>query len=184
MTETENTVRRGDFDLFLTKPIPPLRLPVLRQFGHTFIAHVILAIIVFVICFRNLELHWSFANVLFFLSVIVGATFIHSALIIIAASCAFWVVRSTAIVDMTIYAVRNFINYPISIYARGVQFVLTFIIPYAFVNYFPSTVLFGKEASFGTSALAFGTPVFGIVLFILSVYIFYFGVRRYESTGT
>lgn len=92
--------------------------------------------------------------------------------------------RSTTIVDITIYAVRNFINYPISIYAKSVQFALTFLIPYAFVNYFPSTVLLGKEASFGIPALAFGTPVLGIVLFLLSIHVFYFGVRRYESTGT
>jgi ABC-2 type transport system permease protein len=156
MKELENIVRSGDFDLYLTKPIPPLRLLVLRQFGHTFIAHVILAVIVFVICFQNLKLQWSFAHVLFFVSIIAGATLIHSGLIIIAASCAFRVVRSTTIVDMTIYAVRNFINYPISIYARSVQFALTFFIPYAFVNYFPSTVF----------------------------KIFYLGVRRYESTGT
>lgn len=184
MKQLEDVVRRGDFDQFLTRPIPPLRLLIFRQFGHTFIGHIIVAIAVFVICLLKLELTWSIAQIIFFIAIVIGGVLIHSAIIIAAASSAFWIVRSNAIVDVTIYAVRSFINYPISIYAKWLQIFLTFVIPYAFVNYYPSAVLLNKMDLVEFSLLSFGSPIVGITLLVIAIHVFYRGVRRYESTGS
>ncbi|MFC5404231.1 ABC transporter permease [Cohnella soli] len=182
MKQLEEYVRRGEFDLFLTKPIPPLRLLIFRQFGHTFIGHVLVAVTVFIVCIDRLDLQWSFTLYVFFVAAIIGAAFIHSALIIFAATSTFWIVRSTPIVDVTIYAIRSYINYPISIYYKWLQVLLTFLVPYAFVNFYPSTVLLRKTESL--SILSYCTPILGLILLGAAVCTFNIGVRRYESTGS
>ncbi|MFF2886924.1 ABC transporter permease [Paenibacillus sp. NPDC057967] len=184
MKQLENLVRNGDFDNYLTRPLSPLRLLIMRQVGHTFIAHIAVSIVIFAICFVKLDINWTFTNIVFFISIILGATCIHAAIIIAAASSAFWVVRSGTIVDISIYAIRDYINYPISIYARWLQILLTFIIPYGFVNYYPSTVLLNKEVHSSLNIIQYGTPVVGIVLLFGACLLFYSGIRQYESTGS
>ncbi|MNW36480.1 hypothetical protein D3C74_134930 [compost metagenome] len=184
MKQLEELIRKGDFDQFLTRPIPPLRLLIFRQFGHTFIGHIIVSIFVFGLCINRLNLEWSFQDYVYFIAAIIGATLIHCGIIIIAASSAFWVTRSTTIVDITIYAVRNYINYPINIYAKWLQLFLTFGIPYAFVNFYPATVLLGKNELAIHSSLAFGTPIVGLLLLALSLLLFNHGLTRYKSSGS
>ena len=40
---------------------------------------------------------------------------------------------------------QDFTRYPISIYTRGVRIVLTFVLPFAFMNYFPATYFLQKD---------------------------------------
>jgi ABC-type uncharacterized transport system, permease component len=87
--------------------------------------------------------------------------------------------------QMSIYTVRSFINYPISIYVQSIQLLLTFLIPYAIVNYYPASLFFGKEER---SALFYFFPVIsvavGALLFLLACKIFSRGVARYDSSGS
>jgi ABC-2 type transport system permease protein len=180
----DEMIRKGEFDSFLIRPIGPLKLLVLRQFQHTFIGHIIIAAIVFAVCFDRLGIHWTIGQMLFFASVVLGATLIHAAIIIAAASSAFWVVKSSAVVDVSIYGIRNYINYPISIYGKGLRIFLTFIMPYAFVNFYPAEVLLDKTSDASIGWFQYGTPAVGIILFFAAVKLFNFGVSRYESSGS
>lgn len=187
MKHVEHAVRSGEFDQFLVRPLTPLKLLVFRQFQHTFIGHIIVAVTVMVLCTIHLQIHWTIGNILFLIFCVAGGTLIQAGIIIIAASSAFWVVRSGTVVDISIYAIRNFINYPISIYGRSVQLLLTFVIPYAFVNYYPAAAFFGKDQA-GSSELShlysYSSLGIGAVLFVIAVRVFTFGVKRYDSTGS
>jgi ABC-2 type transport system permease protein len=68
---------------------------------------------------------------------IMGAVVIHSTIMIITSSMSFWVVKSHAEPRDDNIDVRRFIEYPISRYDKWIKFILTFIIPYSFVNYYP-----------------------------------------------
>ncbi len=59
---------------------------------------------------------------------------------------------------------QDFTRYPISIYTRGVRFVLAFVLPFAFMNYFPATYLLHKTDT-GLSLspwVGLLTPVIGL----------------------
>jgi ABC-2 type transport system permease protein len=187
MKNLENMVRSGEFDHFLTRPLRPLTVLVFRQFQHTFIGHIIVSIVVFVLCTFQLNIHWSWSSVLFIILSVIGGSFIQAGIIIIAGSSAFWVVRSTAIVDISIYAIRNYINYPISIYGRSIQLFLTFLIPYAFVNFYPAAAFLNKDEGFAGSfqnLYQYSSLIIGALLFIIALLVFQKGVKRYESSGS
>ncbi|OXS52968.1 hypothetical protein B1A99_31960 [Cohnella sp. CIP 111063] len=185
MIQLENTVRTGEFDNFLVRPYPPLLILVFRQFGHTFIGHLIVSSCVLALCTYQLSIQWTVGNALFLLFCLIGGILIQGAIMIAAASSAFWVIRSKAVLEMSIYTVRSFINYPISIYVQSIQLLLTFLIPYAIVNYYPASLFFGKEER---SALFYFFPVIsvavGALLFLLACKIFSRGVARYDSSGS
>ena len=66
---------------------------------------------------------------------------------------------------------QDFSRYPISIYQRGVRVVLAFILPFAFMNYFPATFLLHKseDGLHLNPAVGLLTPVVGFVCLGLCV---------------
>ena len=60
------------------------------------------------------------------------------------ATASFWFIRIDTLRWVVMSLEQDFTRYPISIYTRGVRFVLTFILPFAFMNYFPATFLLHK----------------------------------------
>lgn len=177
-------VQRGDFDSVLTKPVKPFLLLFFREINHAYFGHVVLCIIIFGICFKNLPIEWSLIQVLWFIVVISGGVLIQTSIMMITGTISFWVIK-TSVVTTIIYSFRSFIEYPISIYDKWVQIVLTFVIPYAFVNFYPAQYFLGKrgETLFHPSFM-YGTPVLGIFLFTCALVFWNYGIKHYRSTGS
>jgi ABC-2 type transport system permease protein len=76
-------------------------------------------------------------------------------------------------------------SYPISVYKRWFRNTLIFVIPLAFVNYFPALYLLGKTDPTGLPyIMRFLFPLASTAAMILSVKFWNYGVRHYKSTGS
>ena len=75
---------------------------------------------------------------------------------------------------------------PISIYPKLIQYFVVYIIPLAFVNYFPSQLLMGvfKEGNIFPAVYISISAALGMVLFGLSYLFWRFSLRFYASTGS
>ncbi len=60
------------------------------------------------------------------------------------ATVSFWFIRIDTLRWVVMSLEQDFSRYPIRIYTRGVQVVLAFVLPFAFMNYFPATFLLHK----------------------------------------
>ena len=178
-------VQSGEFDNILTRPIDPFFHMLARTISYPFLVQSALAGIVLSICMVHLGLHWSPITVLWFVVFLAGAFLIQCSVFVIAGSLSFWFVNSLMLVDTFIYGIRRFIDYPISLYGAFIQVLLTFIIPYAFVNYYPSLYFLNKSGdTLFSPILQFGTPVVGLVMAALSFVVWKSGLRHYQSTGS
>jgi ABC-2 type transport system permease protein len=75
--------------------------------------------------------------------------------------------------------------YPLSIFPRGIQMLLTFLVPVGFISFYPALDFVGPNDSFALPIdLALFTPAVGAVLFLLAYAIFHRGLKRYESAGS
>ncbi len=180
----EGMVKDGTFDSMLIKPINPFLHLIFRYFNHDFFGHIILAGIVFTICLNKLNIIWTIGKVMGLILFIFGATLIQAGLMIIAATVCFWFFTSNNLIDATIYGVRSFINYPITIYDKWIQIFLTFILPYAFVNFYPVQYFLADKVTVFHSSLNYLTPVIGIIIFVLAILLWNTGINRYQSTGS
>lgn len=78
----------------------------------------------------------------------------------------------------------TFGNYPLSILPGLVQGLFTFLLPLAFVAYFPVLVLLGIAPERGLmSVLAHWSPAVGFVLFFLAHRVWTWSLRHYQSVG-
>lgn len=71
----------------------------------------------------------------------------------------------------------RFSQYPITIYGPSLHMLLSTAVPFAFIAFYPSTVLLGRDAYW---TLGLSTPLVGLVVFSLGAFIWRQGLRRYE----
>jgi len=81
-------------------------------------------------------------------------------------------------------AMKKFINYPISLYNKFIQIFLTFVLPYAFINFYPAQLLLNKKDYIFHPALQYATLPLGVLLFIISYRFWLYGINRYQGTGS
>ncbi|TJY41096.1 ABC transporter permease [Cohnella pontilimi] len=183
-TQLSHLVRTGEFDEILTRPLNPFLYLVSREFNFGYITHVVLAVPVTVVSFVMLDIPFTFTNILMLLLILIGGALIQGAVFLFTSVPAFWIVDSNGMQNV-LFQFRDFANYPLSIYHKSIQILLTFVIPFAFINFYPAQFFLGKQDfSVFHPAFQFMTPLVGLVMFALALWFWHFGINRYKSTGS
>jgi ABC-2 type transport system permease protein len=176
----ESIANHGEFDVYMTKPLRPLfqviarRSDVMATFGHG-----ILGILLFIYAAQRTSLEFDFQNIIVLILAIIGGVLLQGGLLLFIAALTFWTTKSSEIQNLLFYQMRGFIAYPISIYPTFVRYLLTYIIPFAFVSYYPAQYFYSEHA------LLYGlvTPFVAVLVFSLALFVWKMGLRRYSSTG-
>jgi ABC-2 type transport system permease protein len=140
---------------------------------------------VLVVSIVALRLAWTPARVGVFVMMLVCGTAIFSAIWVIASSLAFWIVEAGELMNSFTYGSSYATEYPLHVMTTWLRRFLTFVVPAAFVNYFPSLYLLGKTDPSGAPAwVRFASPVVAVVLVLLARVAWRTAVRHYRSTGS
>ena len=179
-------IRLGDFDRVLLRPVGALiqvigsdfrlrRLGRLTQGGISFVIALILLP----------SLQWTFYKVVILLIGIASGAVIFVSVLLLGATLCFFTIETTELTNILTYGGREMLSYPITIYSQTLQRFFLFVVPLAFGSYVPVCVILGHPLPFGLPAnIAFGTPLIAILFALISGFIWRFGVRRYQSTGS
>jgi ABC-2 type transport system permease protein len=178
-------VREGRFDRFLVRPLDTLFqvLTVPQQIvpDGLILGIATLAVATHVV---GIRVDWIFA--LFVPAIVFGGALIDLGISLAIATCSFWFVRVDTLRWVVMSLEQDFTRYPISIYGRGVQIVLAFVLPFAFMNYFPATY-FLQKAETGlhlNPAVGLLTPVIGLAWLGAAYAFWIFGLRHYQGPGS
>lgn len=184
-TQLTSMIKNGTFDEILTKPLNNFLYLVCREFNSAYISHLSLSIFVIWICFYQLGYEFSITSFIFLLIMLIGGALIQGAFLIITAVPAFWFVENSGLRNIFFFKAKEFIRYPISIYHKLIQVFLTFILPYAFINFFPAQYFINKHdySSFHPT-FQYLTPIVGVVFFMISLKFWNIGINNYKSTGS
>lgn len=97
-----------------------------------------------------------------------------------AAATCFWINNSFYVLDLSMRC-KDFARYPITIFSPLFKFIFTFIIPVAFIAYYPSLVILRPGEA---PLLSWLSPLFGCLFFWLSYKFWMFGAMKYSGTGS
>jgi ABC-2 type transport system permease protein len=172
-------IRQGDFDRFLVCPIDPFFHLLADRFNHDGIGSFLIGLVVVVRSSLALEVAWDAPKVLCLVLAVLGGGLVFIALNFITCVSAFWIGDSVP-VTLAVHEWHEFAKYPLGMYGGGIQTVLTYIIPYGLISYYPALFVLGRE----TSPLAFAALPMGLVLMWLGYLLWGFGLRRYGGTGS
>lgn len=174
------TVRKGDFDKYLTRPINTYFHVLVEKLQIDALGELLMGIALIGVILPQVAIQWSFTKILLTLVAIIFATFIYVGIKTITGSIAFWTKTSGAITNM-FYMVNDFSKYPIDIYNGFVRNMITYVIPFGFTAFFPASyILTGANPLFNIG----GTIIAAAVLMAIGIIVWNKGTKAYESAGS
>ena len=132
------------------------------------------------VCAKRLRIEWGPTDFLWFIVMIFCGTVIYFAVFLLLTAVSFWFEDRVGIVP-PIYNMLTFGRYPLTIYNLYIQFLLSWIIPFAFASFYPVTHFLGREDFAPLFRLV---PVVALAFAILARIVWDNGVRNYSSTGS
>jgi ABC-2 type transport system permease protein len=178
-------IQYGELDDILVRPINPLWYIISRDFNTGYMSHLITSIILLSMCILHLHITVTPLKLLTLVIYVIGGALIQGAMLLICSVPTFWMVKNNSITNILFFNIKEFIQYPISIYSKVVQFILTFILPYAFISYYPAHQWLNKSDSIMLSpVLQYLNPVIGVLIMIIAYRFWLFGLKNYKSTGS
>ena len=178
-------VRTGEFDRMLLRP----RSTVLQLIGQEFTLKRIGrflqggGVLLWATLYLNIE--WSAATVALTAATVICGAFFFLGLFINIGTLSFWTTETLELMNVLTYGGIEASKYPLAIYRPWFRRFFTMVIPMGCVTYFPVLAILGRPDPLGTSlAFQYAAPMFGLLYFILSLFIWRFGLRHYRSTGS
>lgn len=173
----------GEFDSFLLQPMNPLVNVIARGFTWTYSSQILLNMVVLAIAISHVELHLG--KVIFLLATLLGGVAIHAFVFLIGGALSFRWLNTGQRLSGHMRWFIDFTQYPISIYPAGLRWLLTFLVPFALVNYYPCLYLFDKLAGSKLEVfLVFASPAIAIGFGMFGVWLWHIGLSQYQSSGS
>jgi ABC-2 type transport system permease protein len=174
-------VNRGELDRLLLRPLSPV-LQLITQFVsiHGF-GSVLLGAAIILRAARELGLAWSTWQYLFLTATLLSSVLLIGAINLATNCIAFWEPSSSSTFPFMIQNFLEFAKFPLSLYDRLVQGLMTWVLPFAFVSYYPGVALLGKPVE--NQSLGYLAPLAGPIVALLASLLWRTGLRRYQGTG-
>lgn len=177
----ENYINDGRFDNILIRPIDPIYSMIFDGFSWSGIGQIIVSFFFLFISISNVDVEWTFFKICYIIISIIGSILIQCAALIFFGSLSFWLKKSLTLAQLLFINFRSVINYPISIYGTVIKGLLTFILPWSFINYYPAVFILDKQDPYKFNYLL--TPIIGLLFFSFSVWLTNLGIKKYKSVG-
>ena len=176
-------IRTGRLDTMFLRPLPVLTQVCADEFALRRFARVSQALIILTVACTFVS--WTPSKVLVTLSMLVSGAVIFFAVFIGFACIQFWTMDANEVANAFTYGGNTITQYPMTVYPREIVAGLTFLIPLAFVNWYPALYVLDKPDPFGFPEwLRFASPLAALVLAVLAWLVWRSGVRHYTSTGS
>ena len=174
----------GRIDIYLLRPMGVIKQMVCQRFGDTFIGQIVVTVIFMVSAISKISYQMTVFSYIYLIFAILSGVLIQSGAMILLGSLNFWTMRANELSGFLYYDIRTLIHYPLDIFPQGIQILLTFVLPWALINYYPSLLILNKVQTPLELIVGLCAPVFGVLFFALSVKVFNIGLRRYSGTGS
>ncbi len=174
-------VHSGEFDRLLIRPLSPA-LQVVTQISSLYgLGTVALGTALLLRAIAELRPSWHAGHLLFLLAALLGATLLIAALDFATHCLVFWQPAAHSAFPVLVGNLIEFAKFPLPLYGQAVQLALTWLLPVAFISYYPSLVLLGKPQT--QPWLGYGAPLVGPAVALVAGLIWRRALMRYEGAG-
>ena len=170
-------IKNGEFDKILLRPVHPLISIIGSSKTFTSLGYFGLGLVLVIIMLVQLEIPITFLLILKILFFSVVGALITGAIMTILSISSFWTYRSNEVIWSAVRT-YTFAQYPIDIYNKFIKILITFILPFAFVAYYPTMSYLGFN-----NYMIYLSPVVAIILWVIAVKVWNLALNKYRSTG-
>ena len=170
----------GGFDRLLLRPQNILLQVFGQEISFVKLSRLLQSIIVLIIAIINIDVVWDIKKIITLICMLISSVLIFLSIFILAASYCFITIKGLEVRNVFTDGGKHMAQYPIGVFKKGFVFFFTFIIPYAFVNYYPLLYFIGKN----DNILYAFSPIIVFLYLIPCFIVFYMGVKKYEGSGS
>ncbi len=177
-------IRQGTFDRVLLRPVTPFTQMLAADFSTRRFGRALTGVVALGIALTQTHVVWTWGKFLFFPITIASSVLLFAGITVLGATLCFWTIERTEVINIFTYGGTYMASYPISILQNWLRQIVTFVIPLAFVAYYPGLYFLDRTDPFGVPPqVSFLAPVVSVVFFAFAWRVWEWGVRHYQSTG-
>ncbi len=185
LEQTSQLVRTGQFDVMLIRPAGTLTQVIAGDVSLRSVGKATQASLVLVYALSGAAIHWTVGRALMMLAIVACGALIFSAVWIAGSCIVFLTVDGDEATNAITYGGNFFAQYPLDVFGPWLRRLLGFVVPTAFVAYFPALYVLGKPMPFGLPGwVRFASPLVAAVALGVATAVWHIAVRHYRSTGS
>lgn len=177
-------IRDGNFDILLVRPRSTLFQVIGSDFQLRRLGKALQGVLVLVYAVGSLMIPWDAGRIAMLVVMIPSAIVIFGSIWTIGSCLSFWTTDGGEFTNAFTYGGNFLAQYPIDIFSSWLRRFLAYIVPLAFVCYFPSLYILDKPDPLGLPRLLeFSSPFVAAVAAFVASLVWRFAVRHYRSAG-
>jgi len=181
----DRQVQQGEYDRMLLRPIPALLQLMFGRFRVTVLGDLLGGSVLLGIGLVAVDIDWSVPKVLFLLATLFGGAALDGTFQLGPAALTFRYLDSMPLRVIFDSMFMYFGGYPVTIFDRPARFLITYLVPLAFMAWVPATILLDKTSDLPFPVwIAWCSPAIGAGLLAIAVRIFLKESRHYQSAGS
>ncbi|MFC0215949.1 ABC transporter permease [Paenibacillus chartarius] len=177
---TERYIVKGEMDRVLTRPAHNLLQLMLENLDPASLFSALAGFIVMVYAWVHLGVPMAWYDPIVFIVMVVSSVLVYAGVYVSLTAIGFFSDAPTGILPL-VWNFQNYGRYPVTIYNRTLRIMLSVVLPFAFVGFYPSA-FFLDRANWAWVVLA--TPAVGLAFFAFGMWIWNVGVSRYRGAGS
>jgi ABC-2 type transport system permease protein len=178
-------IRSGSFDLLLVRPAGTLFQVIASDLALRRLGRAAQGLVVLAAALWWLRIPWTPARAIVLVLTVPAGTLIYASVWIAFMTITFWAVEAREVANAFTYGGSFLASYPVNIFGGWLRGLLAFVVPMAFVSYFPGVFIMGAHDPLGSPvALQLSSPLIALAAALIAGRIWQFGVRQYRSTGS
>jgi ABC-2 type transport system permease protein len=178
-------VRLGRFDQLLLRPVNITTQVLGSDFPLRRLGRIGSGMLVTLLAFSQLDIAWSWDKLLLLPMILLGTVSFFGGLFVLGAVFTFWTVDGLEALNVTTYGSKYVAYHPMNIYPNWIRRFFTYVIPAAFLTYYPALYLLDKPDPNGLPGwVAWLVLPLGSLTLLLSSRLWQWGIRHYQSTGS
>jgi len=170
----------GDFVKYCFRPINLWFYYVSEVFDVKGLGQLVFGFVTLIYAWIKLSLPVAFLLIIETIIALITASLFMMALQNAAAASCFWIQNSFWLLDISL-KMKDYAKYPVTIFNDVFKFIFTFILPVAFMAYYPSLAILRPD---DVPLLTWLSPVIGILAFYASYKLWMKGASKYDGSGS
>ena len=178
-------IKAGEFDRMLTRPVSAFVQVLAADLQLRRIGRIAQGIFALILAQRLTTIDWTALKAVLFVAAIASTSLVFFSVFVIGAAICFWTIDSSEVQNIFTYGGTELASNPLHIYDRLLQSVFLYIVPLGVTSFYPALFILGKPDPLGLPGFVpFIAPLVAAAFFGLSLVIWEFGLRHYQSTGS
>ncbi|HEV2072705.1 MAG TPA: ABC-2 family transporter protein [Thermomicrobiales bacterium] len=174
-------VNTGEFDRVLVRPISPALQSATAIVSIHGFGQILLGVVVLWLGMSRSEMQLAWWTFPFLLITLLASSIMIGAINFIINMIGFWEPSAQSALPTMVALMIDFAKFPLDIYNMVIKGLVTIVVPYAFISYFPALLLLGKATPWRWLGLA--TPLATAVVVAFAAWLWSKALNRYQGVG-